>query len=228
MPKAGWKSPEEEYEDEIKGLPVRKRRSIIVSTLVGEGRNTIERNNNVKINRKNLSSVKNIFTGQTTINELDVNYDNTFTIDKNRSVAEAINDSNTDINEKHKLNLENKVESIPEHDRNENQNGGQSLLKHLVASIKTKEASLTLDTAPNEGFGKSSVKDTVTTISSSFESKIVPTKYVSNNLATRLEKKQPSINKGILNSFSRDLYEGLVRNPASSTLVKVLQSVLTT
>lgn len=221
MPK-GWKSPEEEYEDEIKGLPVRRRRSIIVSALIGEGRNAEENT----INNENLTSVKHIFTSLTTSDELDSKYEDTFTMDENKSVTQVSNDSNTDIddfnnsnpiineNENNKINLENKVEIIAEHDRNENKKG-QSLLEHLVTSIKTKEASLEVETAPNESQVKSTAKDIkINTISGSFESKIVPTKYVSNNLATRLEKKQP-FNKGILDSIR-------------ISVAKVLQSALTT
>lgn len=157
------------------------------------------------------------------------------------SVVEKINDSqigvevfdetnakkHKDINDNREADLVSQVKSI--FDQDSEKKPRTSLLDHLVTSIKTKEAILTAEMTPKADIDASTTKRIkIKTVRRPFESKIVSSKYVTNNLARRLEKKQPFSNQEILNSISVGLNEaGLLSNPSSSPLVKLLQATLT-
>lgn len=247
MSKMGMKSPEEEYEDEIKGLPVRKRRNILVGTPVVEGKNAIVKkviqlDDESTRNNDKLSSVKNIFTTtiQTTENYIDNNSSN-LKIDKKGVVEEIDNSqrngkiSNKDstnqqvlMDKKGKSYLAKQVEIIRKHDTNKKKQD-TSLLDHLVTLIGSQDVSHIAETTTGANLIKSDAKKIrIKARRKPFESKIVSSKYVSNNAAIRIEEKQPLSNQEILNSISVGLNEaGLLRNPSSSTFVKLLQATLT-
>ncbi|KAJ8722195.1 hypothetical protein PYW08_004597 [Mythimna loreyi] len=131
-----------------------------------------------------------------------------------------------DITEKRDSNLISVAKIIPDHDLSET---GKTLLDHLVKSTRAKEAILAAETTPKTDIASSPAKKIrIKTIRKSFESKIVSSKYGANDLAKRLKKKGLMSNQELLNSISVGLNEaGLLRDPESSPLVKLLQATLT-
>ncbi|KAJ8731247.1 hypothetical protein PYW07_004411 [Mythimna separata] len=255
-PKWGTRTPEEEYEDEIKGLPVRRRRSI--DPIDKQERNPLERNNirpvvNESPNNIDIFSlVKNYFNTviQLSSNGEDSNYGNNTATDKNQSKVEIINDTQIensqidnddleinisdkdttkqqiDSTEKQDSNLINEAEINPER---VTKKAGKTLLDHLVTSTKAKEATLAAEmTLKGDIVTSSTKKVRIKRIKRSFESKIVSSKYGSKDLARRIKKNRLLSNQEILDNISIGLNEaGLLRNPASSPLVKLLRATLT-
>ncbi|XP_022814049.1 uncharacterized protein LOC111347894 [Spodoptera litura] len=169
LPKVSEKSSEEEYEDEIKGLPVRRRRNADV--------------HNEPYHDKNASpdNVK------------------AYTVHDNKNK----DDNENQVADEDTSNFKSKRK--------------QSLLNHLITTIKLNKPTLD-EVTPNEIL--TSPKD----IRGSFESKIVSSKYVPNDEVTRFHVKQTTVgNQELLSStVNRNDDVGLFKKPASKFFVHLL------
>lgn len=259
MPKSG-KSSEEEYEDEIKGLPVRKRRSVKAKVLADNEIKSTEKNvtntrkqsdtnepisNLVDMNntRNDIpSSIKDATITQTIDAKLQNIIGNNFADTKNQNNDKKSSKSQIDIqtlsiepstnrpttlNEKLKPDPEHIVETTTEK-INDNKHGN-TLLGRIITTMEAKKSNLIVETTQKSNL-VSDKKIKIQIIRKSFESEIVSSKFLPNTKTRRLfDAKQTTIsNAEILNSISVNLNEaGLLRDPASSTFVKLLQSTLT-
>ncbi|XP_021185527.3 uncharacterized protein LOC110372851 [Helicoverpa armigera] len=219
------KSSEEEYEDEIKGLPVRKRRSVKDNFQNGDETlsreiNTPFDNASEKSNRTKYFS-KNIFTATAWITDNLINSNNNSLA---RNEIKNIVEDNAEID-----NDTATASNTDQHTYNNGQHVSADFKKFLSRLIKSMENEKDPATETTPEADSVTVKMNVKIRRLPFESRIVSGNYEPNNEPIRMIDSEETLsNQEMLNSISVNLNEaGLLRDSASSTFVKLLQSSLT-
>ncbi|XP_026736913.1 uncharacterized protein LOC113500353 [Trichoplusia ni] len=248
--KLGSKPSEEEYEDEIKGLPVRRRRSVVYEPLASNSEDSIELSATDLIAQNNTTDTKsNDKNNHNTIDKIVTNksglaidedlHKNDMTLVKGVDLVRNI-DGNANPKSSAKISkfslpsdipkyaLANKGETIDESSDEIESKGSNILLERLITTSKSKIPLLWQDATHEANPLTKSKKIKIITKRKPFERTIVLSKYVTDKPKV-FDARQTTLSTAeLLNSISISLGEaGLLRNPASSSFVKLLESTLT-
>ncbi|CAD0201238.1 unnamed protein product [Chrysodeixis includens] len=251
MFKMAPKPTEEEYEDEIKGLPVRRRRGVIYDPLASNSEVTKELNATDIKTQDNSTEIENNDRNGTTVEDIistnkfmtsSIVYKDMYNEDMDivkGSNHERDIDENIDPSSLLKLSDSIIYSDVPKYalamtiqETNDEAPGvdpnkaSNTLLDRLITATKDKALSLTQDATHKANPSPKNIK--FITKRKPFEHVIVSSKYVSNKPKV-LNARQTTLGTAeLLNSISVSLNEaGLLTNPASSNFVKLLQSTLT-
>lgn len=244
----GSKPSEEEYEDEIKGLPVRRRRSVVYEPLANDSEDPIELNATDIIAQNNTTDTKSNDNNHNIIDKIVTNksglaieedlHNNDMTLVKEVDLERNI-DANANPKSSVKISkfslpsdipkyaLANKGETIDESSDEIENKGSNILLDRLITIRKSKIPLLKQDATHEANPLTKSKKIKIITKRKPFERTIVLSKLT--DKSTVFDARQTTLSTAeLLNSISISLGEaGLLRNPASSSFVKLLESTLT-